>query len=122
MMLSLKCLTAFLYATLLLCSTSACQLVIEPNYLSTPANFEDKASAVCSCSDNQDANYKFTWYRHGHLLVNTDRVELEVTSPDRIFFRRILVEDEGEYICVATNTDNSLSLNSSLMVYGKLII
>ena len=94
MMLSLRYLTAFLYATLLLCSISACQLIIEPNYLSTPANFEDKASAVCSCSDNSDVNYKFTWYRHGHLLVNTDRVELEATSPDRIFFRRILVEDK----------------------------
>ena len=120
MILSLKYLQAFLYASLLLCSASACQLTIEPSNLNINANSGDKSSAVCSCSLNPNANYRFTWYRYGSLLVNMDRVHLEVTGPDRIFFKRVLVEDEGEYICVATDVHSSITFNTSLMVYGEL--
>ena len=64
-------------------------------------------------------SYYYTWYRHGKLLMTTDRVRLELNRSDRIIFRGIDVTDEGEYVCVATSRDNSVSSNSTLTVYCK---
>ncbi|KAI6646380.1 Immunoglobulin superfamily member 10 [Oopsacas minuta] len=102
---------------ILYCSARACQLNIEPNSLRTTSTSKGQFSGFCSCIGAAEDSYQFTWYRHGHLLVNTDRVRLELNRSNRILFQRILVEDEGEYVCVATARDSSISINTTLFVY-----
>ena len=112
LILSLVFISTMLYA-------DSCRLVITPSYLATPADSPTRYSAVCSCENNNNIGSKFTWYRHGKLLVFSKRVEVEVGNSERIFFHRLRVEDEGEYTCVFNGADGS-STSSSFQVYGKL--
>ena len=108
----------YIFATICL-SARGCRLNIEPKTLTTTSSSEGQFSAACSCIGAAEDSYHYTWYRHGKLLTTTDRVRLELNRSDRIIFRGIDVTDEGEYVCVATSRDTSISSNSTLTVFCK---
>ena len=116
--MQLQLIIMYILATICL-SARGCRLNIEPRTLTTTSTSEGQFSAACSCIGAAEDSYYYTWYRHGKLLMTTDRVRLELNRSDRIIFRGIDVTDEGEYVCVATSRDNSVSSNSTLTVYCK---
>lgn len=108
----------YIFATICL-SARGCRLNIEPRTLTTTSSSEGQFSAACSCIGAAEDSYYYTWYRHGQLLMTTDKVRLELNRSHRIIFRGIDVTDEGDYVCVATLRDTSISSNSTLTVYCK---
>ena len=75
----------------------------------------DPLSLDCGASGNPPPSV--SWYKDGQLLHGNGRVTI---SPEReVIIPSLYSTDEGNYTCVATNSEGSASVTSIITVLGE---
>lgn len=62
---------------------------------------------------------KISWLRNGGLVRETDRLLLQ--DGNKIIITNAMEEDDGDYVCVASNIGGNETYNVNLDVLGMLI-
>lgn len=79
---------------------------------------------LCTVSSG-DLPIHFIWTKNGHLM-NTNGTNLKIQQLDDLTsmfsLNRVLLEDAGNYSCVAQNEVGSASHTASLRVMGKILL
>ncbi|KAJ8316396.1 hypothetical protein KUTeg_006410 [Tegillarca granosa] len=72
-------------------------------------------SVVMGCTVQGVSNYIVTWYKDGQVLGRTSRHQDGDRNIPTLTITSIIAEDDGKYICSATNLNNGDSTNSSVI-------
>lgn len=93
-----------------------------PEFIKTPNNVTVKVGTTArfDCSAKGEPKPKIVWRKNGGTFLAANENRFHVMTADDVFFiAQVKPEDEGVYMCTASNSEGQISVNVTLTVQRK---
>lgn len=100
-------------------------LMCKPEFTNPLKNIEilDGEKLALSCSVNGDPEPQISWTKNGQKISSSEIMELKYKNGiASLTINEVFPEDDGEYICTATNSIGSTETKSKVTIKSKFFL